>query len=109
MICAIHPTPAPAITAARSCAGTDTERGRRGDDEDLAVRIASQVAQQFVTLMLNSGSRTPRACRGMCLVHDDEIRRMRNGTLRTGEIAPHLRFVKRVPSLRGLSLLMPAG
>src|ERR1700730_4423226 len=27
--------------------------------------------------MLNSGSRTPRACRGMCLVHDDEIRRMR--------------------------------
>jgi hypothetical protein len=50
---------------------------RRRDEEDLSVRIVSEVAQQFVALMLNSGSRAARAGRGMRLVHDNEIRRMR--------------------------------
>jgi hypothetical protein len=64
----------------------DSAVRRRGDEEDLSVRIASEVAQQFVALMLNSGSRAPRACRGMRLVHDDEIRRMheKSVTLRFG-------------------------
>jgi len=52
MICAIHPTPAPAITAARSCAGTDTERR--------AIAHAGPAAATAIGFVQRSASRSGR-------------------------------------------------
>jgi hypothetical protein len=50
---------------------------RRGDQKNLAVWIASKIAEQFEPLMLGTRSRATRPCRRMRLIHNHEIGRVR--------------------------------